>query len=212
MSSVFEFIAESRDVSGKSSVRAVRRQGKVPAIIYGGSGVPEKLLLDHNEVQKRLMHEAVYSHVLDVNVDGKMQKALLKDIQRHPARPQILHMDFMRIDETHKIKMHVPIHFLNEDTGAGVKMGGVVTHAMVDVEVECLSSALPEFLEVDLAEIEIGQAVHLSDLKLPEGVEIPTLLHGEDQDHPVAQVIKTKVAKGDEEDAPEASEDEAEAE
>lgn len=208
MSNVFEFVAESRDLSGKSAVKAARRQGKVLAVIYGGEKAPEKLVLDHNEVVKHLGHEAIFSHVLDVKVDGKKaQKALLKDIQRHPAKPQILHMDFMRVDESQKVKMHVPLHFINEDVCVGVKMGGVITHAMVDVEVACLPSALPEYLEVDLAEIELGQSVHLSEIVLPEGVEVPVLAHGEDYDHTVAQVVKTKVAV-EEEDIAEAVGDE----
>ncbi len=200
MSNVFEFVAESRDLSGKSAARAVRRQGKVPAVIYGGDGDPEKLVLEHNDVIKHLEHEAVYSHVLDVKVDGKAQKALLKDIQRHPAKAQVLHMDFMRVDESHKVKMHVPLHFINEDACVGVKMGGVVTHAMVEVEVVCMPSSLPEYIEVDLAGVEIGRSVLLSEVVLPAGVEILALTQGEDHDQPVAQVVKTKAEKATGED------------
>jgi large subunit ribosomal protein L25 len=192
MSNVFEFVAESRDMSGKSAAKAARRQGKVPAVIYGGDGAPEMLVLEHNEVVKHLEHEAVYSHILDVKVDGKTQKALLKDVQRHPAKPLVLHVDFMRVDESHKVKMHVPLHFINEDISKGVKMGGVVTHAMVDVEVACMPSALPEYLEVDLTDVELGGVVHLSDIALPAGVEIPQLSQGEDHDHPIAQIMKTR--------------------
>ncbi len=192
MSNVFEFVAATRDMSGKSAAKATRRQGKVPAVMYGGAGAPEMLVLDHNEVVKHLEHEAVYSHVLDVTVDGKPQKALLKDVQRHPAKPQVLHMDFMRVDETHKVKMHVPLHFINEETCVGVKLGGVVTHAMVEVEVACLPSALPEYLEVDLAKVGLGEVLHLSDIVLPAGVEISQLAQGEDHDHPIAQVMKTR--------------------
>jgi len=195
MSNVFEFVAESRDLSGKSVARAIRRQGKVPAVIYGGDGDPEKLVLEHNDVVKHLEHEAVYSHVLDVKVDGKTQKALLKDIQRHPAKAQVLHVDFMRVDESHKIKMHVPLHFINEDICVGVKAGGVVTHAVVDVEVACMPSSLPEYIEVDLANVEIGQPVLLSEVVLPAGVEILVLVQGEGHDQPVAQVMKTKAEK-----------------
>lgn len=198
MSNVFEFVAESRDVSGKSAAKAARRQGKVLAVMYGGTEAPEMLVLDHNEVVKHLEHEAVYSHILDVNVGGKVQKALLKDIQRHPAKAQVMHMDFMRVDESHKVKMNVPLHFINEDICVGVKAGGVVTHAMVDVEVSCMPSALPEYLEVDLAAVELGAVVHLSDIALPEGVEVPQLAHGDDHDHPVAQVIKMRGASEEE--------------
>ncbi|WP_426991274.1 50S ribosomal protein L25/general stress protein Ctc [Methylomonas sp. CM2] len=192
MANVFEFVAESRSSAGSSASKGVRRIGKVPAIIYGAGASPQMLVLDHNEVVKHLEHEAVYSHVLDVKIDGKTEKAVLKQIQRHPAKPQILHMDFMRIDETHKLKVHVPLHFVNEAISVGVKKGGVVTHAMVDVEVLCLPAALPEFIEVDLAKVEIGEAVHLSDLKLPNGVEVAALQHGAEHDHPVAQIVKSR--------------------
>ncbi len=193
MSSVFEFVAESRDLLGKTAARASRRGGNVPAVVYGGEVAPQSIVLDHNDVSKHLEHEAVYSHVLDLKVDGKSEKVILKGLQRHPARAQILHMDFLRIDENQELKVHVPLHFINEDTCAGVKAGGVVTHAMVDVEVSCLPAMLPEFIEVDLAALDIGQSVHLSDLILPEGVVIPVLAQGDDHDHPVAQAMKTKV-------------------
>lgn len=196
MSGVFEFIAESRNAVGSSAAKAVRRQGKVPAVIYGGDAAPEMLSLEHNEVLKHLAHEAVYSHVLDVTVDGKTEKAVLKHIQRHPAKPQILHIDFMRIDETHKLKVHVPIHFINEDVCIGFKKGGVVMHSMVDVEVSCMPSVLPEFIEVDLAGLDVGSVIHLSDLILPVGVEIPELNQGVEHDHPVVQVAKARGGEG----------------
>jgi len=193
MSSVFEFVAESRDLSGKTTARALRRSGSVPAVVYGGEVSPQSVVLGHNDVVKHLDHEAVYSHVLDLAVDGKTEKVILKAIQRHPAKNQIMHMDFLRIDETHLLRVHVPLHFINEDICVGVKAGGVVTHSMVDVEVSCLPAVLPEFISVDLEAVEIGSAVHLTDLVLPTGVEIPVLSQGLDHDHPVAQVVKNKV-------------------
>jgi len=195
MSGVFEFIAESRSAIGTSAAKVVRRQGRVPAVIYGGQAAPEMLSLDHNEVLKHLAHEAVYSHVLDVTVNGKSEKAVLKHIQRHPAKPQVLHIDFMRVDDSHKLKVHVPLHFINEDICVGHKKGGVVTHSMVDVEVSCMPSALPEFIEVDLAALDIGGIVHLSDLTLPAGVEIPVLSQGAEHDHPVVQIVKTRASE-----------------
>lgn len=194
MASVFEFVAEARGTSGSSAAKVVRRQGKVPAVIYGGSSAPEMLALDHNELVKHLAHEAVYSHVLDVKIDGRTEKAVLKHIQRHPAKPQILHVDFMRVDDTHRLRVHVPLHFVNESSSVGVKKGGVVTHAIVDVEVLCMPSALPEFIEVDLANVDIGETVHLSDLVLPAGVEICALQHGAEHDNPVAQIVKTRAS------------------
>ncbi len=206
MSGVFEFVAKGRDLSGKTAARAERRNGNVPAVVYGGAAAPQSIVLNHNEVVKHLSHEAVYSHVLDLNIDGKAEKAILKGVQRHPAKPQVLHMDFVRVDETHSLKVNVPLHFINEDVCEGVKMGGVVTHAMVDVEVSCLPSALPEFIEVDLSGMALGDSVHLSNLVLPEGVEIPVLAQGEDHDHTVAQVMKTRGPKEDDEDAAEEAE------
>ncbi len=193
MSGVFEFVAKSRDKTGTSAAKAVRRQGDVPAVIYGGNLAPQMLVLEHNEILKHLVHEAVYSHVLDVIVDGKAEKAVLKGVQRHPAKSRVLHMDFMRVNESDKIKVRVPFHFINEATSVGVKKGGVAAHAMVDVEVTCLSSLLPEFIAVDLANVDVGESVHLSDLVLPAGVEIFELTHGADHDLPVVSIMAGKV-------------------
>jgi large subunit ribosomal protein L25 len=192
MANVFEFVAETRATVGSIAAKAIRRQGKVPAVIYGGEVAPELLVLDHNEIVKHLAHEAVYSHVLDVKIDGKTEKAVLKHIQRHPAKPVILHLDFLRIDEGHKVKVHVPLHFINESTSVGVKKGGVVNHAINDVEVLCIPSALPEFIEVDLAGVDVGETLHLSDLVLPAGVDVVALQHGIEHDHPVVQIVKSK--------------------
>lgn len=192
MANVFEFVAEARSGVGSIAAKAVRRKGKVPAVVYGGAREPELLVLDHNEIVKHLAHEAVYSHVLDLKIGEKTEKAVLKHIQRHPAKPIILHMDFLRVDDTHKLKVHVPLHFINESTSVGVKKGGIVNHTIVDVEVVCLSSALPEFIEVDLSALDVGQTLHLSDLVLPAGVEVAALLQGADHDHPVVQVVKVR--------------------
>lgn len=193
MSGVFEFVAKSRNKKGTNAAKAVRRQGDVPAVIYGGDSAPQMLVLEHNEIVKHLVHEAVYSHVLDVVVDGKTEKAVLKGIQRHPAKSKILHIDFMRVNELDKIKVRVPFHFINEAISVGVKKGGVAAHTMTDVEVTCLSSALPEFIAVDLANLDVGHSVHLSDLVLPAGVEIFELTHGMDHDLPVVSIMASKV-------------------
>jgi large subunit ribosomal protein L25 len=192
MSNVFEFVAESRADSGTNAAKRTRRQGNVPAVIYGGSSDPKMIVLNHNEVIKHLEHEAVYSHVLDVTVDGKTEKAILKGVQRNPAKFQILHLDFMRVDMSATVKVHVPLHFINESTSVGIKKGGVATHSMVDVEVTCLPSALPEFIEVDLANMDVSQTLHLSDLVLPNGVQIVALAQGEDHDLPVVTISATR--------------------
>jgi len=214
MSSVFEFDAVSRGNAGTSSAKAVRRNGNVPGVIYGGSSDPELIVLSHNEVAKKLANEAVYSHVLQLNVDGKVQNAILKDMQRHPAKDTIIHMDFMRISMNEKIKVHVPLHFMNEEISIGVKAGGVVTHSMVEVEVACLPGDLPEYIEVDLVNTDIGGSVHLTDIAVPEGVEILALSHGEDHNLPVAQIMKTRGPAEDEvaDDAVEGDEDATESE
>jgi large subunit ribosomal protein L25 len=195
MSNVFEFVAESRGQSGKSAARRARRQGSVPAVIYGGQSEPQMLVLNHNEVIKHLEHEAVYSHVLDVTVDGKTEKAILKGVQRHPAKVQILHLDFFRVNMSEAVKVHVPLHFINEATSIGGKKGGIVTHSMVDVEVLCLPSALPEYLEVDLAGLDIGGTIHLSNVVLPTGIEIVVLAQGPEHDLPVASMMASKASK-----------------
>ncbi|BCG65657.1 MAG: large subunit ribosomal protein L25 [Methyloprofundus sp.] len=212
MSSVFEFEAVSRANAGTGTARAIRRNGNIPAVIYGGSSEPELIELGHNEVAKSLANEAVYSHILELSVDGKVQSAILKDMQRHPAKDTILHMDFMRISMNEKIKVHVPLHFINEETSIGVKAGGVVTHSMVEIEVVCLPANLPEFIEVDLEAIDVGGSVHLADIAVAEGVEILALTHGEDHNLPVAQIVMTRgAASADDEDgAAEVEESEAE--
>lgn len=193
MSNVFEFVAESRADSGKGAARRSRRKGNVPAILYGGHSEPQMLELNHNEVIKHLEHEAVYSHVLDVTVDGKTEKAILKGVQRNPAKFQVLHLDFLRVDMSEAVKVHVPLHFINEAQCIGFKKGGVPTHSMVDVEVSCLPSALPEFIEVDLTSLDVGASLHLSDLVLPNGVEVVALQQqGEGHDLPVVSISATR--------------------
>lgn len=206
MSSVFEFVAESRQETGKGVARAIRRQGNVPAILYGGSAKPQLLVLEHNEVNKHLAHEAVYAHILDIKVDGKSEKVILKDIQRHPAKAQILHMDFLRVSATEKIRVNVPLHFINEENSLGAKKGGVTMHGMVDVEISCLPAALPEYIEVDLINLDLGESLRLADIKLPEGAEIVALLQAGEHDAPIVSIVAAKAEQAEEEES-EVSED-----
>jgi large subunit ribosomal protein L25 len=199
MAGSFVFEAESRATLGRGHARRLRRVGKVPVILYGGDGSPESLILDQNKVLKSLENEAVYSHILTIQVNGKEQRAILKDLQRHPSKPVILHMDFQRVSAADKIRVHVPLHFINQDISVGAKKGGVITHNLVDVEVICLPDRLPEFLEVDLAQVDVGQSVHLSELKVPEGVEILALLQGPEHDLPVAAIQPGRIAEPTEE-------------
>ncbi len=200
MSSVFEFDAVSRVNAGTSSAKAIRRNGNIPAVVYGGSSEPELIELSHNEVTKRLANEAVYSHILQLNVDGKVQNAVLKDMHRHPAKDTIMHMDFMRVIMGEKFKTNVPLHFVNEEISPGIKEGGVVMHSMIDVEIECLPKDLPEYIEVDLSGLGIGDSIHLSEVVVPAGVSILLLAHDEDHDLSVAQIMKTRGGSEDEDD------------
>ncbi|HAZ40701.1 MAG TPA: 50S ribosomal protein L25 [Methylococcaceae bacterium] len=198
MAGSYVFDAELRKDLGRGNSRRLRVEGKIPAVLYGGTGEPVGITLDHNKVNKALEDEATYSHILTLRIDGKDETAILKDMQRHPSRPIILHMDFQRVTESQKIKVHVPLHFLNQETSVGAKKGGVITHAMVDVEVTCLPARLPEFIAIDMAKLDIGQSVHLSDIKVPPGVQIVELLHGEGHDQLVAAIQAPRVGGGEE--------------
>ncbi len=193
----FELVAELREAAGKGASRRLRRSGKVPAILYGGASAPVSLSLPHNELVQHLGHEAFYSHILTVKFDGKAEKAVLRDVQRHPAKPFITHIDLQRVSETESIRMNVPLHFMNEETAAGVKQqGGVVMHLLSDVEVSCLAKNLPEYIEVDVVDLKVGETIHMSELKLPSGVELVALSHGEEHEHdqPVVSIHVPRAA------------------
>jgi large subunit ribosomal protein L25 len=189
MSDDFDLIAEIREDQGKGASRRLRHQGMVPAIIYGAGRPPRALAFDHNRVIQQLDNESFYSSVLNIKVGEKSQAAILKDVQRHPSKAQIMHMDFQRIVEDEEIKMLVPIHFLGEDVAVGVKQGGgKVQHHMTEVEVVCLPRHLPEYLDLDVAELELDEMLKLSDIPLPEGVTIPALAQGEEADRAVVSI------------------------
>lgn len=200
MSASFELNAEVRDSAGKGAARRSRHDGKVPAILYGGDQEPTKLELDHNAVLVNAQNEAFYSHILTLNISGKPQRVVLKDMQRHAFKPRITHLDLQRVTDSTRIRMNVPLHFINADIAPGVKVaGGIVTHSMTSVEVMCQAKDLPEYIEVDLATLDAGHALHLSDLKLPAGVKIPVLAQGKSRDLPVAAII---IPRAMEEEAP----------
>jgi len=207
---IFDLKAEVREDLGKGASRRLRRDhNKVPAVIYGGNQKPTAIVLDHNKVLQAIEHEAFYSHILDLDVAGKKQKVVLKDLQRHHYRRAVMHMDFQRVKASDVITMRVPIHFINEDVCPGAKAGGIISHQVIDLEVRCKASDLPEFIEVDLAKLELDQAIHLSDLTLPKGVELASLIHGNDLS--VVNVHASKQPKADEE-APVSAEGDAEGE
>lgn len=195
----FTLDAKAREVVGKGASRRLRREAAlVPGIIYGGKKKPQNITVSHKELTKHLENEAFYSHIITLNVDGKSESVILKDLQRHPAKAKLLHADFLRVSKTQKITVNVPLHFLNEDTCKAVKLGGGnISHSMTQLEVSCLPGDLPEFIEVDLADLEMGQILHISDLKLPKGVESVALSHGSDHDLPVVTVNKPKGAASD---------------
>jgi large subunit ribosomal protein L25 len=194
MSTDFTLHAKGREVSGKGASRRLRRlAGEIPAIVYGGKKDPQSLTLIHKDVLKALENEAYYSHIISLDVDGKSQDVVLKDVQRHPAKTAILHLDFLRINKTTALTIRVPLHFINEDNCVGVKKeGGIISHTMSELEVQCLPKDLPEFIEVDVSELALGSTLHISDIKLPKGVESVALSHGSDHDLPVAAVNKAK--------------------
>ena len=190
----FKLDATARNDLGKGASRRLRRlAAQVPAVIYGGAVAPTSISLSHNELLKHLEHEAFYSHIISLNVDGKAQDVILKDLQRHPSKPVVLHADFLRIDKSTKLHTHVPLHFINEAWSKGVKIqGGKVIHNMTQIDVTCFPHNLPEFIEVDLINAEIGTIIHISDLKLPSGVTSVALAHGPDHDSAVVTIVKPK--------------------
>ena len=188
MAKSFELNAEPRTDTGKSASRRLRGTGKIPAIIYGGGSDPQSLTLSHNEVLRNLEHEAFYSHILSIKIDGKETRAILRDLQRHPSRTVILHMDLQRINENEKLKTQVPLHFLGEDEAPGVIGGGLVSHDLTEVAIECLPKDLPEFIEVDISALDIGDSIHLSGITAPDGVTLLELARGEGHDQSVVSV------------------------
>lgn len=197
----FDINAQTRSDVGKGASRRLRHDGKVPAVLYGAGKDATSLTLDHDEIFHHLEHEAFYSHILSIKVDGKAEKAVLKDVQRHPSKPKIQHVDFQRVSETDKIHMHVPLHFTGEEAAPGVKAGGLISHLMTGVDIVCLAKDLPEYIEVDVSAMELGGSLHLSHIKLPQGVEIPALSQGPDHDLPVIGITSPKgaAAEGGEE-------------
>ena len=191
MSEEFNLIAEMRDDQGKGASRRLRRQGKVPAVIYGAGRDPRNLMFDHNKVLRQLEDPSFYSSILNIKVGEKSRAAIVKDIQRHPSKKQIIHIDLQRIVEDEQIKMQIPIHYLGEEDAVGVKIGGgTVTKIMTELEISCLPKDLPEFLEVDISELELDQMLNVSDISLPEGVEISDIMKEQDQAIVSIQEIK----------------------
>jgi large subunit ribosomal protein L25 len=180
----FELHAELRQDQGKGASRRLRRtQDKIPAIVYGGGEAPTAITLDHKKVMHALENKAFYSHILTLHIAGKKQKAILKDLQRHHFKKAIFHMDFLRVNATDHINMHIPLRFVGAEKAPGVLAGGMVNHPMIDVELRCLASDLPEEIVVDISDLDLDQSIHLSQLKLPVGTELLAFSHGHIADH-----------------------------
>ena len=202
MSKDFALSAEVRSDYGKGASRRLRKTNKFPGIIYGGGGNPTPITLDHNEIINNLQNEAFFSHILTVKVDGSDEKAIIKDIQRHPYKQRILHMDFMRVRMDEAISVRIPLHYLNEETCHGVKTeGGAINKIENDVGISCLPGDLPEYIEVDLIDLKLGESLHLSDVKLPDGVTSTDYVEGgdEDQNRAIASVFLPRAAAEEEE-------------
>lgn len=206
MSEDFIVHAETRSVQGTGASRRLRRTGKVPAILYGGDAEPVQLSVDHNEMLRHLEHEAFYSHILSIEVDGKTENAVLKDLQRHPSKAQILHADFMRVVAGQSMRMTVPLHFVGEDKSPGIKNnGGVLDRLRNELEIECLPRNLPEYIEVDVSGLDVNESIHLEELTLPEGVTSVAQAHGENWTvvavHVPRAAVETDEDAGDADDA-----------
>jgi large subunit ribosomal protein L25 len=188
MSNVFELTAQTREAFGTSASRRLRRlENRVPAILYGAGEPPLALSLDHNQLNNALENEAFYSHILTIHLDGQQQKAVLKDLQRHPYKPRILHLDLLRVTAKEKITLSVPLRFIGEEFAPGVKeSGGILARLLNSVEVRCLPDALPEYIEIDVSKLGLDEAIHLSQIPLPAGVELIALQH--EDDRPVVNI------------------------
>jgi large subunit ribosomal protein L25 len=199
MSQKFELIAESRTDQGKGASRRLRRSGKVPAILYGGHRDPRPLALDHNYLLHNLENDTFFTSILTVTVGDKSQPCILKDVQRHPARNLILHVDLQRIIEDEEIRVTVPVRFVGEAVAPGVKQGGLVSHVITELEVSCLPKHLPEFIEADVSALEMDGILQLSELRLPEGVQI--VGGAEFLEQPVAVIHRPRREEEPEEEA-----------
>jgi large subunit ribosomal protein L25 len=204
----FELAAEFRDGQGKGASRRLRHSGRVPAILYGGHVEPRAISLDHQKLMTLIDNEKFYSSIINLVVNDKKQAAIVKDLQMHPARNAIVHVDMQRVLENEKIRIHIPIHFKGQAASPGVKTeGGVVSHRVADVEILCLPKDLPDFIELDLSGMHINESLHLSDLPLPEGVTIPSIAKGNatvvsihppraEEPEPTAEVAAATPAEG----------------
>lgn len=199
MSNEFELNVTVRTDLGKGASRRLRRLADlIPAIIYGEGKAPVNITIPHKDILKAVSNEAFFSHIVTLNVDGKKEQGVIKALQRHPAKPRILHADFQRVSADHAISVAVPLHFVNEDKCKGVKIGGgSIIKALNELQISCLPKDLPEFIEVDITDLGVGEAIHISQIKLPKGVSSVELTHGHDADNAVVSVLAPRGAPGE---------------
>ncbi|MFP4639759.1 MAG: 50S ribosomal protein L25/general stress protein Ctc [Guyparkeria sp.] len=206
----FKIEASVREDQGKGASRRLRREGNIPAIVYGGNKEPQPITINHNELLKHLDHEAFFSHILELTVGGETDEVVLRDLHRHPYKTTVvLHADFQRITRGQKMRMHVPLHFDNREESKGAKAGGVISVIHNEIEIECLPRQLPEYLTVDLSDLDVNESIHLSQITLPEGISIPELALGEEHDVAVVAIHPPKVDRSAEEEAGEEGGEEA---
>jgi len=202
-----ELNATLRGDKGKGASRRLRYANVLPAIVYGGNKDSVSISLQQKDVQHKLPDESFYSQVLSLNIEGKAEDVLIRDIQHHPYKMEVMHMDFIRVDAKKVVHIFSQLHFIGEDVSPGIKTeGGVVNHVITEVELECLPKNIPDFIEVDLSEMHVGDIIHLSDLKLPKDVIILALKQGEEHDTAVVGMHTRKVVEEIEDEAPEAPE------
>ncbi len=199
MSNEFELNVTVRTDLGKGASRRLRRLADlIPAIIYGEGKAPVNITIPHKDIMKAVSNEAFFSHIITLNVDGKKEQGLIKALQRHPAKPRIMHADFQRVSADNAITVAVPLHFINEDKCKGVKIGGgSIIKALTELQISCLPKDLPEFIEVDMTELGVGEAIHISEIKLPKGVSSIDLAHGHDADNAVVSILAPRGAPGE---------------
>ena len=200
----FELQAQRRTETGTGAVRRLRRAGMVPGVVYGAGGEVQQLKVDQHYLRKQFENEAFFSHVLTLNIDGEPTQAVVKALQRDPTSQSVTHIDLLRVSSSSELTMHVPLHFINEELSAGKKAGGIVSHLMVDVEIACLPKDLPEYVEVDIGGLDIGEFIHMSQLTMPDGVRLTADTEDPDHDNPVVAIQhaqKLEVVAGEEVDA-----------
>lgn len=203
MSVSFEFEAQTRTASGKAAARRLRsKEDRVPAILYGAGKEPMPISLSHNKVIKALEHEAVYSHILTLNIGKDVEKVVLKALMRHPTKPKIMHMDFLRINTKEKLHMRVPLHFLGEAKAPGLKEGGVLSKLITHLDITCLPLDLPEYIEVDISALAIGDSIHMGAIKLPEKIALTHAIEDEDHDQVVVSIHQPREEEPEETAAP----------